>query len=80
MFPTQVEVSSLTPDKCIQACRERGFSFAGVQYSRQCFCGNTAPPLDKIVDKNECNKDCEGDPAIKCGGHCRMNVYRTGEN
>ena len=53
-----------------------GFFYAGVRNSKECWCGNTAPPMDKIVDFKECDMNCEGDPAIKCGGSCRMNVYR----
>ena len=78
LLPTLVNVPSVTPARCIQVCQEKGFSFAGVQYAKECWCGNTAPPVDKIVDQKECDMNCAGDSSIKCGGGCRMGVFMTG--
>ena len=50
--------------------------FAGVQFGHECWCGNDAPPQDRIVAKEECNVSCSGDSSLKCGGVWRMNVYR----
>ena len=69
-------ITNLTPAKCIEACREDGYSFAGVQYGEECFCGNEAPPPIKIVAISECNMECTGDSSIKCGGSYRNNVYK----
>ena len=77
LLPTLVNVPSLTPATCIQACQEKGFSFAGVQWAKECWCGHTSPPADKIVDQKECNMKCAGDSASKCGGSCRMGVFST---
>ena len=67
---------SNTPARCIEACQDQGFLFAGVQYGNECWCGNDAPPEDKIVNMMECNYPCPGDSSQKCGGFWRMNVYR----
>ena len=81
LLPTQLRIKpledALTPPRCIEACQNAGFSFAGVQAGRECFCGNTAPPEEKIVDQKECSSNCAGDKSIKCGGGCRMGVFKT---
>ena len=77
LLPTAVKVPSLTPDKCIKACGEKGFKFAGVQIEKECWCGNVAPPEDKIVALKECNYNCQGDTSIKCGGSWRMKVFKS---
>ena len=69
--------NSLTPTSCIQACQNDGYAFAGVQAGRECWCGYTAPPADKIVDMTECSANCAGDSSLKCGGGCRMGVFKT---
>ena len=69
------DMASLTPAKCIQSCKDKGYSFAGVQNVYQCFCGNEAPPQSTIVARHECKMACLGDSSIKCGGHWRMNVF-----
>ena len=75
LLPNLVSVPSVTPARCIQACEGKGFSFAGVQWARECWCGNTVPPVDKIVDLKECDMNCVGDSSIKCGGSYRMGVF-----
>ena len=65
-----------TTARCMEACDDQGFLFAGVQAGHECWCGNDAPPQDKIVDMGECDVSCSGDSAHKCGGHWRMNVYK----
>ena len=74
-LPTLLNVPNLTPDKCIKACREKGFNFAGVQFSKECWCGKEAPSTDRIVDLKECKMACQGDSSIKCGAGMRMNVF-----
>ena len=68
-------MASLTPAKCIQSCKSKGYLFAGVQHAFQCFCGNVAPPQSTIVSRDECNTPCRGDSSLKCGGAWRMNVF-----
>ena len=78
LLPTEVNVPSLTPSKCILGCQQKGFSYAGVQISTECWCGNVAPPENKIVALQECDHNCLGDSSIKCGGTWRMRVWHTG--
>ena len=68
---------SNTPTRCIAACGDQGFLFAGVQTGHECWCGNDAPPENKIVPQEECVDSCSGDSAQICGGFWRMNVYRV---
>ena len=81
LLPTGLRAASLmkalTPTRCIKACQKEGFSFAGVQAGKECYCGNTAPPEDKIVDMMECSSPCSGDSSLKCGGVWRMGVFKT---
>ena len=64
----------------IRRCKEadEGYAFAGVQWGRECFCGNEAPPEETIVDQGECDWPCSGDQDLVCGALWRMNVYETG--
>ena len=72
-----VSVTKNSPSTCIKACKDAGYQLAGVQFTNQCFCGNTPPPSSVIRCDNECNKVCPGNPNQKCGGRWRMNVYTT---
>ena len=77
LLPNKLDVPSLTPDKCKNACKENGFGFAGVQWKKECWCGTEAPPQDKIVEEVQCNLPCQGDSSKICGGSAKMNVYKS---
>ena len=49
-----------TIENCKLACFSHNYRYAGVQYAKECYCGNNAPK--KVAPKEtECNMDCSGD-------------------
>ena len=64
---------NMTVEKCIRLCLKDGFVYAGVEYSTQCFCGDTAP----TITARNCNMECAGNKKQVCGGGWAMNVYST---
>merc|ERR1711962_359265 len=71
--------TSNTPEHCIDLCRSKGYTYAGVEYGYQCFCGNDPPPSSSILPQSQCWYKCYGDPGQYCGGFHTMNVYATEE-
>ncbi|XP_076034140.1 xylosyltransferase oxt-like [Oratosquilla oratoria] len=67
-----------TPLTCADICYQRGYIYAGVQYSRECFCGNEDLPLKKRVKEGECDMPCSGDNNLFCGGFLRIAIFETG--
>ena len=63
----------MTVEKCKELCLNSSFAYAGVQYSRQCFCGDTAP----TITATNCDMKCVGNRDQICGGFWAMNVYST---
>lgn len=61
-----------TPERCIKICREKGFKYAGLQYSESCLCGNT---YGKSGRTDNCNMKCTGDRKQTCGGYNANDVY-----
>lgn len=65
--------NTMTLETCATFCE--GFTYFGVEYSTECFCGNairgTAAP------ESECTELCAGDATEWCGGPNRLNVYTT---
>jgi hypothetical protein len=35
----QLSTTNMTVEECLFACKDGGYSFAGVEYATQCFCG-----------------------------------------
>lgn len=69
----------LTNEACVAHCGGLGFTFAGSEYSRECWCGNSYPPTREpgttIASLSGCNMRCGGDRGQYCGGAGWMSLY-----
>ena len=81
ILPKQLgDLSDNTPSKCKSECNKLGYPLAGVQFRKQCFCGNEIASRAKIAPSNNCNMRCPGDGTVFCGGSWRMNIYSVKES
>ncbi|KAL0933748.1 copper radical oxidase (WSC domain-containing protein) [Colletotrichum truncatum] len=71
----EVDPKSMTVQKCVAACGAAGYSFAGLEYGRECYCSNTAPSTSAIAPNSDCDNPCLGDASSICGGRNRILVY-----
>jgi len=62
----------MTIQMCSNICNQKGFKYAGVQYSKFCFCGNS---YGKYGVADNCNMACSGDQNQICGGSWANSVY-----
>ena len=67
------ETDFMRIEDCKQFCYVYGYIYAGVQYSRQCFCGNTVPK--QMMPIAQCDMNCIGDESQICGGSWAMNIF-----
>ena len=63
---------------CIQTCMNAGYQYAGTQYSKGCWCGNSYGRYG--FDPNGCNMPCAGNAAEMCGGPVRNSIYKTSQS
>lgn len=66
--------SGMTVEGCEQECAAASYTFAGVEYGNECWCGNTMPPTS--APSTDCNMACKGNSAEVCGAGARFNVYQ----
>ncbi|KAG8773868.1 hypothetical protein FRC16_005274, partial [Serendipita sp. 398] len=57
---------AMSVEACCDACQGAGYSYSGLEYSGECFCGNTIT-APRAID-NRCNMPCYGKPTEICGG------------
>ncbi|KAL8818955.1 MAG: hypothetical protein Q9223_002519 [Gallowayella weberi] len=70
-----------TVESCAAACQ--GFQYFGVEYSNECYCGNTinagsTKVAGTSVTETKCNMACGGNSTEYCGGPSRINMYQKG--
>ncbi|KAF3934543.1 hypothetical protein ABW19_dt0208421 [Dactylella cylindrospora] len=65
----------MTVEKCLDYCS--GFNYAGLEFSTECWCGNSILTGDAAPDA-DCNSPCAGSPDTICGGWARLVLYKKG--
>eukprot|EP00903_Cladosiphon_okamuranus_P015353 g14179.t1 len=68
----------LTPTSCAAFCA--GFKYMGLQYSQDCFCGDTYYTAERdAVPTDMCTMPCNGDESLICGGPWANSIYIVGD-
>jgi glucan endo-1,3-alpha-glucosidase len=68
--------SSNTPAYCQQLCSSMGYSFAGTEHGRECYCANSITGGASTIASSNCNSACAGNSALTCGGGWAINIYQ----
>ncbi|KAI9449281.1 hypothetical protein BJY52DRAFT_1227867 [Lactarius psammicola] len=86
----RVEAGSTTVESCVAACQAQGFSLAGVEFGRECWCGSQLQHGSTFFGNNNgiqhdnfrpnpdaphCNMACQGNPNEICGGPALLDLY-----
>ncbi|KAK4686420.1 hypothetical protein P7C73_g3711, partial [Tremellales sp. Uapishka_1] len=59
---------------CINGCSELGYTYAGLEYGSQCFCGDTFNGGQKLPS-SQCSMACSGNSTGVCGGTNTLDLY-----
>jgi hypothetical protein len=68
----------MTVSACIEYCSASpGYSYAGLEFGRECFCANALDPRYTPKDgiMGNCNYKCSGNSTEICGGYAAMSIY-----
>jgi hypothetical protein len=63
----------MTVEMCAEYCSS--YQYFGVEYGRECYCGNTRDGDSVAAPDAECNMACAGDATETCGAGMRLNLY-----
>jgi hypothetical protein len=66
--------SPLTVEGCIKLAAAANYTYAGVQFSYQCFGGND---ISQYIGQGTCRAPCSGNSSQICGGNCTNAIYMT---
>ncbi|KAG9236578.1 heme peroxidase [Amylocarpus encephaloides] len=65
---------AMTLEMCATNCA--GFTYWGVEYGGECFCGNSLAPSSTLANLNDCNFICPGSQVEYCGAGNRLELYQ----
>ncbi|ODN83711.1 hypothetical protein L202_01805 [Cryptococcus amylolentus CBS 6039] len=73
---TKYSTTSMTVSLCMSHCTSLGYTYAGLEYYSECYCGSTGPASSrKNSDDSKCLYACKGDSTQKCGGAGNIAIY-----
>ena len=70
-----VDNAKMTQETCVAYCDGKGYAYAGVEYSTECFCGNTLASGSAVAPAADCGNACSGDATEACGGGNRLTLF-----
>jgi hypothetical protein len=66
---------TMTVEKCSIFCKN--FQLFGLEYGRECYCGNALHSSSTPMGLSDCNMPCSGNSQEKCGAGNRMSTYKN---
>ncbi|CAG2159896.1 unnamed protein product, partial [Oppiella nova] len=74
----KTKFSDNSPNKCLNVCLQSGYTYAGLEFSNECFCGYELSDRRYELTSNHCNMSCSGAHHLLCGGYYAVDIYKTG--
>jgi hypothetical protein len=64
---------TMTVEMCAEYCS--AYQFFGIEYGRECYCGNERNANSVSAPDTDCNFACPGDATETCGAGSRLEIY-----
>lgn len=71
---------SMSVDQCLKIAAAGGYTWAGLEYGRECWTGNSLAAGTGNATAGDCNMACKGMPGQLCGGPSRLSLYKRNAN
>ncbi|KAI0842871.1 WSC domain-containing protein [Hypoxylon sp. FL0890] len=82
--PYLVMPGHMTVKPCLEYCSKvrnkfhpdkRGYRYAGLEFARECWCGDTLSNHSFPLADSACDMPCDGANKTACGGHLALTLY-----
>ncbi|GFO18584.1 xylosyltransferase oxt, partial [Plakobranchus ocellatus] len=67
-----------SPQACVNHCYRSGMRYAGLQFTKECWCGNQFGRHGARLDEAHCHSRCPGNASETCGAYLSNRVFGTG--
>ncbi|KAH7130137.1 heme peroxidase [Dendryphion nanum] len=66
---------AMTVERCAAFCST--YQLFGMEYGRECYCGNTLDASSNVMGLSDCSMPCSGNPSQTCGAGSRLSLYKN---
>ncbi|KUJ19463.1 WSC-domain-containing protein [Mollisia scopiformis] len=74
----EFDLATPTVKNCVDTCSGKGFTYAGLEYGGECWCGNTLAASSVSAAASSCSMPCNGNGTEYCGAGGYLNLYMKG--
>ncbi|KAG9562903.1 hypothetical protein KCU79_g6075, partial [Aureobasidium melanogenum] len=60
---------------CLEYCGQNSYQYAGLEYSKECWCGSYLSALSNKLSESNCSLACVGNDSELCGGYLTLSLY-----
>ncbi|KAE8454316.1 hypothetical protein EG329_005241 [Mollisiaceae sp. DMI_Dod_QoI] len=71
----QYNLNTPTVKNCVDQCATNGYTYAGLEYGGECWCGNTLASTSVSASASSCSMACNGNGTEFCGAGGYLNLY-----
>ncbi|KAK2055257.1 WSC domain-containing protein [Colletotrichum caudatum] len=75
-LPYLITTEKKTVGQCIGVCSAGRYTYAGLEYGGECWCGNTLAGTSLPAKATDCSMPCADNSTEYCGGTTRLNLYK----
>ena len=75
LLTTSYASSKMTHEMCFYLCGNLGYTYAGLEYGQECWCGNNFDDLTPPLADDRCSMPCAGDATETCGNGNTLQLY-----
>ncbi|KAL1297904.1 hypothetical protein AAFC00_006419 [Neodothiora populina] len=72
------DATNMTLESCASFCS--GYNYFGIEYARECYCGNCFNAGSGALGTSSCSMTCTGNASEYCGGNNALSVYQVSTN
>ncbi|RUS75203.1 hypothetical protein EGW08_017040 [Elysia chlorotica] len=72
------ELANNSPQECIDHCFRSGMKYAGLQFTKECWCGNQYGQHGPRLEEAHCHSVCPGNGSQACGAYLSNRIFGTG--
>ncbi|KAG9238658.1 WSC domain-containing protein [Amylocarpus encephaloides] len=70
-------LDTMTVPICLNFCASSSYEFAGLEYTRECYCSHYLSSISAKLPDATCNLACVGNSSEICGGSLALSVYQA---
>ncbi|KAI0409608.1 WSC domain-containing protein [Xylaria palmicola] len=74
---SEVLPGAMTVGECLGFCARGAYRLAGLEYARECWCGDELNIFSVPLADAACDNPCDGANATACGGSLKLSLYNS---